>query len=130
MAKLLSMKALYTLMLVFIFAACAPQAEPQRLHPRHKQQGPLLITEKSCQFKGVRALVERVHFEKHFLRVTVDEIESAQSKVYELETEPPTHTHQVRLSSDDFDRLSQNEDIEVWTSDSLGHRHLVRLECL
>lgn len=127
--SVLIMKALRGILIILLLASCAPEGFEPEAPVRHKQ-GPLETADKSCRFKGVRAFIESQHGEKHLLSVTVDDIEKARLKVYELETIPPTHTHRVVLHPEDFLRLLQDQEVEVWSSDSSGHRHLVRLVCL
>ena len=64
----------------------------------------------------------------HSLVVSRDDVNSGSEKTYTIDG-TSGHSHSITISSTDFDKLKNNEPVEITSTVGSGHDHIVIVSC-
>ncbi len=80
----------------------------------------------SCLQNGTSVTIASNH--GHVLTVTKDEVAAAVDKTYDI-MGTATHTHSVTVTAANFTKLTNNQSINLTSTNGAGHTHNVTVVC-
>ena len=82
--------------------------------------------EKDCLKNGTKSAINSNH--GHTLIVSKVDVDSGMAKEYSI-TGSADHGHTITISEDNFDRLKNNQQIQMNSTSGSGHSHSIVVSC-
>jgi hypothetical protein len=82
---------------------------------------------KNCLKNGTQSIINSNH--GHALTVSKADVDNGKTKQYSI-AGAADHDHDVKLSTDNFDALKNNQQIEVTSTSEDGHTHVIVVSCI